>query len=264
MSGEKRMLRTLDGEARAFLSHRFRPLDNFDLANAALPVLLRQGTGLHIESCALTETRMYIKAVTNRLEASVVGLNDIVQAGIVISNSEVGAGAVKIEPMIYRLVCKNGAIAADSSTRKYHVGKGHGGAEDGGVAEFFRDETRLADDKAFFMKVADTVNAAFNRELFDRLVNKMREAAGQKIEGDPVKVVEVTAKRFGLTENERGSILRNLIEGHDLSRYGLLNAITASAQDEKLDYERATDLERFGGEIIELAQTDWKALATAA
>ena len=30
---EKRMLRTLDGKVRAFLSNKFRPLDNFDLAD---------------------------------------------------------------------------------------------------------------------------------------------------------------------------------------------------------------------------------------
>src|SRR4051812_47529426 len=38
-----RLVRTLDGEARAVLSDRYRPLDNFDLAEAALPVLMERG-----------------------------------------------------------------------------------------------------------------------------------------------------------------------------------------------------------------------------
>src|SRR3990167_7362492 len=40
---EMRMVRTLEGTARAFLSNRFRPLDNFDLAETALPALTKAG-----------------------------------------------------------------------------------------------------------------------------------------------------------------------------------------------------------------------------
>ncbi len=85
-NGDRRMLRTLDGNARAFLSNRYRPLDNFDIASAALPVLLGDKS-MRIESSALTETRMYIKAVTTRLEAE-VKTGDVVQMGISISNSD--------------------------------------------------------------------------------------------------------------------------------------------------------------------------------
>jgi len=261
-SGDRRMVRTLDGQARAFLSSKYRPLDNFDVASAALPVLLGDGSDLRIESSALTETKMYIKAVTTRLELE-VKKGDVVQAGIVISNSEVGAGMVKVEPMLFRLICLNGAISADSSMRKYHVGKGHNGGEDS-VSEFFRDETREADDKAFFLKVQDVIRAAFSETLFKQQVDKYRVAAGLRIEGNPVKVVEVTAKRMGLSDGERSSVLRNLIEGSDLSQWGLINAITATAKDDSLDYDRATVLERMGGEVIELPAADWKAIATAA
>lgn len=31
---------------------------------------------------------------------------DIVQAGFVVSNSEIGLGALKVEPLVYRLICK--------------------------------------------------------------------------------------------------------------------------------------------------------------
>ena len=36
---ELRMIRTLDGVARAFLSDRYRPLDHFGLSNATFPAL---------------------------------------------------------------------------------------------------------------------------------------------------------------------------------------------------------------------------------
>src|ERR1700742_5170470 len=66
---EKRMLRALvngQSTARAFLSDRYRPLDNYDLAEAVLPRLI--GSGCDIKSSQITETRMYIQAVTPKLE----------------------------------------------------------------------------------------------------------------------------------------------------------------------------------------------------
>jgi hypothetical protein len=53
-SAQPRMVRTLMGErsvARAFLSSRYRPLDNYDLAHRMVPKL-RSG-GVAIKSCAL-------------------------------------------------------------------------------------------------------------------------------------------------------------------------------------------------------------------
>ena len=85
------MVRTLDGQARAFLSDRYRRLDNFDLASSVLPVLGEMGDGIQIISAEMTETRMYIKVINKRLELE-VQKGDVVQAGMVLSNSEVFCG----------------------------------------------------------------------------------------------------------------------------------------------------------------------------
>ena len=63
--------------------------------------------------------------------------------------------------------------------------------------------------------------------------------------------VELLADRFNLTENEQGDIFRQMFISGDNSRYGLLNAVTAASQN-AADYERATELERIGGEILAL------------
>jgi hypothetical protein len=96
---ERRMVRTLDGNARAFLSDRYRRLDNYELAEAVLPVLAGMGDGLKIVSSEMTGSRMYIKVINQRLELE-VEQGDVVQAGICISNSEVGLGSLKVEPLI--------------------------------------------------------------------------------------------------------------------------------------------------------------------
>ena len=55
---------------------------------------------------------------------------DIVQAGVMISNSEVGLGAVSIQPLVYRLVCTNGMIVNDMGERRHHVGRQAKAVED--------------------------------------------------------------------------------------------------------------------------------------
>jgi hypothetical protein len=257
---EKRMVRTLDGEARAFLSDRYRPLDNYDLGDVTINALLNPALKASIESCALTETRLYIKARTEIITAE-IRKGDVVQAGIVVSNSEVGMGTVKVEPFIFRLVCLNGMIANDHALRKYHVGRGHDGGEL--AEEFFRDETRQADDRAFWMKVKDVVMGSFRQDVFDRVVDAMRKATGDEIKQDPVKAIEVTQKMFGLNDDERSGVLRWLIKDGDLTRYGLLNAVTRVSQ-EVPDYDRATELERMGGTVLELPRQSWNQIAEAA
>lgn len=53
---------------------------------------------------------------------SKVILNDIFYSEKV-SNSEIGFGALKVEPLVYRLICKNGTISRDYAHKKYHTGR---------------------------------------------------------------------------------------------------------------------------------------------
>lgn len=262
---QSRMVRTLDGNVRAFLSDRYRPLDNFDLATAVLPIM--QETGFQVASCEVTERRLYLKGLTPRIEGE-VQKGDPVQAGICISNSEVGSGALSIQPLIMRLVCLNGMIQADSSLRKRHLGRSKGGNEagwsfQGWTWELFTDKTRVQSDRALWMQVKDVTRGALSDvSWFERSLEKMKVAAGQRIEGDPVKAIEVVQESFNLTNDERGGVLKHLIEGGDLSQWGVLNAVTRHSQDVD-DYDRATTLEAVGGKILELPQSSWQKIATA-
>jgi hypothetical protein len=257
-SPARRLVRTLDGTVRAYLSERYRVLDHGDLAEAVLPVLAADPQ-LEVASCQITETRLYLKAITPRLQAE-VKKGDVVQAGIVISNSEVGAGSVCVEPLLYRLACLNGAIVQDLAMKKYHVGRTNGHGDDA-IQALLRDETKALNDQAFWATVQDVVRGTLQATTFQRIVDRWRDATQEYLTGDPVQVVEVTAKRFGLTEPERSSVLRHLVEGGDLSRYGLANALTRASKDVD-SYDRATDLERLGGAIVELPRQAWQELAT--
>lgn len=255
---ERRMVRTLDGQARAFLSDRYRRLDHFELAESVLPVLGEMGEGIQIVSAELTEKRMYLKAINRRLELEVKP-GDVVQAGLVISNSEIGLGSLKVELLVFRLVCANGLISQDYSQKRYHVGRA---ADDGEAYQLYSDDTLKADDKAFFLKVQDTVRAAVDIARFSTIVNRMKEATELRIEGNPVAAVEVMGEKFGYNSTEKSGVLTHLIQGGDLSAYGLMNAVTRTSQDIE-DYDRATELERDGSKVLSLPASTWKTIALA-
>ena len=245
---ERRMIRVLDGNVRAFLSDRYRRLDNLELCAAVLPVINEMKNSM-IESCEVTPTHLYIKVVNRRVKAE-IKVGDVVQAGFVVSNSEVGLGSLRVEPLVFRLVCKNGLICKDFAQRKYHVGR-QVNISDDSAYELYSEETLAQDDKTFFLKVQDVVRCAVDEAKFMLTVDKMRESTKIPLKHDPVKSVELLSDKFQLTENERGDILRQLFMGGDNSRYGLVNAVTAASKIAK-SYERSTDLERIGGEILSL------------
>ena len=254
---ENRMIRTLDGKVRAVLSSRYRRLDNFDLAEHILPVLQRL-PGARFESVELTDSRMYLKVVTPAVEYEVAP-GDVIQAGVVVSNSEVGCGSLAVQPLIYRLVCSNGLIASDRSMRKTHIGKTLEAGEE--AVSVFKDDTLLADDRAFFLKVRDVVEAAVSEATFRQIGDKLQKTLGIRLTGDPVKTVAVLGNRYGFNEAERTGVLRHLIEEKTLSGYGLVNAVTGYAQ-EIADYDRATEFEALGGKLIDQHLSEWQELVT--
>ena len=255
MPQSKRMLRTLDGTARALLSDRYRRIDNFEVASAVLPIISRM-EGAGVESCELTDSRMYLKVVNPRVTAEIKN-GDIVQAGVLISNSEVGMGSVTVSPLIYRLVCSNGMIAEDGKLRKYHVGRANESREDFSI---YRNETIEADDKAFLMKLEDSVKAAVDQARFAAIVDKLRESTEATFQPQQVQqVVELASKEYGFTDSESSGILGHLAAGGDLSLYGLANAVTRQAQD-VASYDRSTELEATGYRIITMAPSLWRSL----
>jgi len=260
----RRLVRTaLSGDeqptVRAFLSDRYRPLDHHQLLEAVLPQL--STPGMRIESCEITEKRLYLKAVSERTTAE-VRVGEVVQAGIAVSNSEVGFGALTIQPLIFTLRCTNGMVLEDSSLRQHHVGRRQGDPGDVDIRHLLSDETRTADDHAFFLKVRDVAKAALDDGLFRRQVDRLRVAAGTPIVSDRLdQVVEVTARRFSLSADEGAGVLAHLIRGGDLTQWGLCSAITRHSQD-LADYDRATELERIGGRLVELPRSDWMSLAS--
>lgn len=251
------MVRTMEygGErrARAFLSPRYWRKDNMEVALATLSDFAGSDD-YEICSSEITESKMYIKILVTKMQLEVVP-GDIVQAGLMVSNSEVGLGAVSVQPFVNRLVCSNGMVCSEFSERRHHVGRKVQAIE--GSFEVYSDETMEAEDKAFMLKLRDATRAAVEESRFQMVVDKLRESAGAKITGKVQKVVELTSKTYGMNETEQEGILKYLIEGGDLSLYGLSNAVTRTSQDVE-SYDRATALEGIGWQVATMNPAQWK------
>ena len=258
-SPKVRFVRTLDNTTRAFLGETYFPMDNYQVAERVLPIIASMPDA-RIESCEVTDTRMYIKVVNPRLTTEVVP-GDIVQSGIIITNSEVGMGALTIMPLIYRLVCKNGMTVNDAKNRQRHIGRGISADEDFSV---YSDETLRLENMARMAKAEDTVKAVVDEVRFEKIVNVMRQAKGAKIETTNIPaMVELTGTEFGFTKQQGTGILDHLIRGGDLTLYGMANAVTRYAQDVD-SYDESTRLEGLGWSLIDMPKSKWDRLNAVA
>lgn len=269
---ENRLVRLLFGSTRAFLSDRYRPLENEDLAEAALPALI--SADADIMSAQITDRALYIKAVDKKLTRELAkvggkfgdGQHKIVRVAhpaVTIRNSEVGLHALDIRGGVYDSGCSNLASFGERSTRKYHVGKRHEIMEEE-TYHLLSDETRRKTDEALWSQVGDIIKAAFEKARFDELCNKIDATREDRIETDDiVRTVSFATKKLGLSEDEGKSVFDHLVkDGDGLNRFGFYNAVTRASSDLE-DYDRASEFERLGGRIIEMPKGEWSALLAA-
>ena len=262
----RRMVRTLDGDARAFLSNRYRPLDNHDLADAVLPVLTQGGVSVH--SAQITPEKLYIKAVLNDVQVTVEPPPGAparsrpvrVSPGIVIQNSEVGMAQLQVLPAIHDQTCFNLATWARAALQQVHLGKALGGGGDQ-VLAYLSDDTKRLSDAALWSAVKDTAQGALHPQgkVFQDILGQLGGAMADSLGDNLQRPVERLAKSENLTEGEQQGILAFLVDGGDVSRWGLSSAITRYSQDVE-DYGRATELEELGGEVVALSRLDFRHL----
>ena len=125
------------------------------------------------------------------------------------------------------------------------------------IQEAFVNGIHIAEDKAFMLKLRDITMAAIEETRFGMVVERLRESTQVKITGRVQDVIELTGKTYGLNQPEQDGILNYLIQGGDLSQYGLSNAITRASQDVE-SYDRATALEGIGWQVATMPIQQWK------
>jgi len=245
------MIRTLDNQVRAVLSDKYKRVDNDMIAEQVLPILLDKE--YDIKSCAITDTKMYIKASLPSLQRE-VNKGDVVESGVIISNSEVGHGAVNVSPFIHRLVCMNGMVVNTSKLNSRHLTSSQSTID--GVWSILSDEAKELDSQALLAKVRDVVASTSDEMRFEEQVQMMSNASQIKIK-KPKKVIELLENKFDLTKNEGESILENLINRDDKqpmsNLWSVVNSITALGNTMD-DYDRGTKMQEIGGRLLTMPE----------
>lgn len=239
------------GIIRAVLSERYRAIDHLDVVLTALEEL-RNLSGIRIESCDLTEERMYLRVSHPGVRAEVKP-GDEIRAGMILSNSETGLGSLYVKPRLLRLVCQNGMVT-DLGVEQIHLGRK--------ISEEFlySDETRRLENELVFRKVKDMIRSIFSPETFEKIVSRLMEATEVRVM-EPERAVKNVVARYGLTEERKEEILKGFIDGGDSSKYGLIQAVTHAAQSEE-DPHEFTRLEAIGGEILDMDEENFHELVS--
>ena len=275
---KRKMLRTFDGLQgntsneqnrgilRAFVSDRFKTFDNANLLQSSLPQLMDSEAKWRVVSADISERRMYLRLKSEVQTGTGAAVGDVMSNGIGLSNSETGSGSVSVFQIAWTLACLNGMQTANKN-RTSHLTS----ARDTGDWQLLSDEAKAADNHSLELKVRDLVGAYASRLNFDEVLDQMRSAAGDIIEGEAVDVTEVVGnlgKVMSLSKKENTAVLNGLMatigqagfeQDKPLSRATLVNALTACAHRSDID---DVDLwQQRGGALLTMPKKDFNRIA---
>jgi len=263
---DTRLVRTLFGQTRGFLSDRYRQMDNLEILTRLLPVI--QGlpaVNWNQSSLQVTDQKMYLQLVdTSKPKVIKSGthdrMDDVLQRGVVVTNSEVGLGSFSVQPLVFRQVCSNGLVITEYAARKFHVG----GRNTGDAGIVWQSDTQKAKNELTILEMRDLMMTAMSDEFLDKIASRAQDAADQKIKGTQVEAtIKNVTERFRLTGDEGKAMAGHFFEEGDLSLWGLVNSITRAAQDVE-SYDRSVELQAIGGNILALPKHEIGALMVEA
>lgn len=236
-----RCFRADDGDtgiARAFLSDRYSVVDNLDVLMAALDGIRDAGVEVNIDGGDLTERRMVVRVTCPEVTAMAPTLlagyrspftgatgddNPTVWAGFQISNSEVGGGAFTITPRLVVQVCNNGMTMTRDALQKVHIG----GRLDAGVVRWAED-TQVAATALVKKQTRDAVQSFLSSEYLTGAIARLEADAGvEVVTHDEVRTL---VKGLRYTDADVDGILAHFTRGGQMTRGGVVNAVTAYAQ----------------------------------
>lgn len=238
------------GIARAFLSDRYSMVDNLDVLMAALDGVREAGVQVNIAGGDLTDRRMVVRVTCPDVTALAPGLlrgyrspftgqtgedNPVIWAGFQISNSETGGGAFTITPRLEVQVCKNGMTITKEALSKVHLG----GRLDAGVVTWGND-TQEAAVTLVKKQTRDAVQTFLSPDYLTGVIGRLEEKAGETV--DNHDTVRTLVKGLRYTDEQADGILAHFTQGGQMTRGGVVNAITSYAQTVE-DGDAAYDLE---------------------
>lgn len=227
------------GIARAILSDRYRPIDNYDILMATLQGVKAADVDITIDGADLSDRRMSLRLTCPEVSAyadEILGGyrspftgdtgndNPTVFAGLVVKNSETGGGAFTIVPRIVVQVCNNGLQMSRDAIRAVHLGA----QLDEGVIRW-SDETQERELSLVASKARDAVTTFLDVDYMKDKIRELQQLAGVEV-SEPITALQKVSKRIGWTDVEESAILSHFIKGGQTTALGVAQAVTSYAQ----------------------------------
>ena len=247
---ENNTVRSVNGTVTAFLSDRYDVVDNDFIVGAVTEAIKDDyvNENLNVIDASETDKKLYMKITKPSVNAE-IAKGDIVEAGVIISNSETGHGAINVNPFINRLICLNGMTVNDARFKAIHLG---GAKEEGVINHYLTDETKKKKMEYLHAQIGDVVNGSLKQSVFQQSVDKITDASKEIIK--PTEAIEIITDKYQLSQDESKSIYdslarRDAVDAGDPSRWSLINAVTHTAKSIE-DIDRKQELEAIGGKIL--------------
>lgn len=254
---------------RAALSDRYQIIDNVDVLTAMLQAFIDSGLGaneVEIDGdfdaddgllrirCVVPSVGIAARELVARYRSpfdSRTGQElPMIWAGIEVSNSETGNGALSIAPRSVLQVCRNGMTRTvdGEAFRRVHLGAK---LETSGVISW-SEATRAKQLELVASAARDAITTFVSPEFLRRCVDEASAAAGIEVTNPDATMARVV-KSAQLTDDEANTVLSNWIRSGDSTVLGIAHAVTATAQRIESS-DRQAELEREFWNIVNQAE----------
>lgn len=251
--------------ARAFLSDRYRPIDNIDVLFNVLESVAKSGAEVEVKDCKLSETSMYVKVIAPGISCDVKDfdgtLPDLgrghrrptpdegawITTGFIFRNSELGCGKFAISPLAFKLACTNFLIQKEQEIEQVHLG---GKLVEGLIQ--WSEATRNKSLELLMAQTRDAIGTFLSPAFLGKVAAKVAKAEGIVLK-NPTATIENVTKAFRLTEDQQANILDYFIKEKRNTLGAVSDAVTFYAHEQD-DADLQVQLERIGDEILEMAE----------
>jgi hypothetical protein len=217
-------LRMVDDEVRAVMSGKYAPIDDMMYLDEVGECLDKMDLKDDVMVRSVATGPHMIMRLTVPSQAIAVKVNDVIEWGLDIGNSELGVRSVQITPITYRLKCTNGMRGWDSEAAKKirHVG------------DTTRIQAQLRDAIPVALAEANGDVKKWEQSVDMLIDNALDEIDGLRGFGLGKGEVQAVSKQLVsdiVGVNGEGQSVAELLDATPVTAFDVANAITATGRE---------------------------------
>lgn len=216
-------LREYDGRIRGVLSGSYSVYDAPEILKTVAEVF--DPNTFKLKGSFINEERLHLRLIENTM-LDIEG--EDLFAGITLDSSDVGRSGLSVRFFIWKQICTNGLVIAQSSAKLFkqkHIGITH-------------------DD--FAAGLTEGLQTFY--ELKDSIAESIKATAKIPANEDIEELLEEIKEKTNLSDDAATEVIEYMHTKYDNTRWGMINGITEVAQ--KYTLERRIELETIAGSML--------------